>query len=724
MSKDTEKQNKIDKRDKIFKKKTDKTGEKQSENKSEKQSGKRQLAMGIKLQLIIGFAIPLICTIVVGIGAYSLAGSGMTSNYEDSMSKALSMAVDYLDFGFESAESESEQLYYDTDLVKWATGAIYNEWTKKEIAENALIDLNVKNNGNEFVQNMYIIPNDNLPVVSTYHDKTEIPGFFKGLQEAEEGACLETLKGNWVGYHNYIDKELSKYYPDYSVDSYVCSYIRPMSTKRASIVVDFSTESIADVLRNLNLGDKSMSAFVTADGREILLKGDEIVKDEKFSFVDQKYYQEAMADDAATIIQYVKQDNKKYLFMVSKSYKNGSALCAMVPVSMVNSGADSIKHITILMVIISCGIAVFAGMFIILGITSTIRQISNKLKMVSGGDLTVSVKTNRRDEFRLLVRSLADMINNSRNLIEQVLRTTNDVSVSTGELAEASEMLNSSNENISRAVDEMDRGLNQQSSDAQNCLALMDDLSNRITVAVDTVKKMNEITGRTKGIISSGMSTMDDLTSKSADTNNITKNVTANIKHLEDSLSQVEKFVSMINGIAEETSLLALNASIEAARAGEAGKGFAVVAQSVSKLSYGTIEAANQIQSVMEEIKFNANSTVEVAAEAEEIVSNQTETVQDTIKVFGNMNDYLEGLISELAYLERTIESMESHRNNTLSAIESISAVSEQTAASISVVNESLKNQITMVGNLHNSTIELENRARDLMDAVNAFKLS
>lgn len=127
---------------------------------------------------------------------------------------------------------------------------------------------------------------------------------------------------------------------------------------------------------------------------------------------------------------------------------------------------------------------------------------------------------------------------------------------------------------------------------------------------------------------------------------------------------------------------------------------------------------------VMEEIKFNANSTVEVAAEAEEIVSKQTETVQDTIKVFGNMNDYLEGLISELAYLERTIESMESHRNNTLSAIESISAVSEQTAASISVVNESLKNQITMVGNLHNSTIELENRARDLMDSVNAFKLS
>lgn len=688
------------------------------------QKEKWQFTMGIKLELIIGFAIPLICTIVVGIGAYSLAASGMTENYEDSMSKALSMAVEYLDFGFESAVSQSEQLYYNTDLVKWATGAIYNEWTRQEIAESVSVDLNVKKNGNEFVANMYIIPRDTMSIVSTYYDTTAVPGFYDGMEEAEEAVCLETLSGNWVGFHNYVDSMLSQYYSDYSADSYVCSFIRPMPTRRASIVVDFSSEAIANVLRNLNLGEESISAFVTADGRELLLKGDEIVRNGDFSFVNQTYYQEAMADDGATIIEYVTYENEEYLFMLSKSYENGSAMCAMVPVSMVNSGAVSIKNITVLMVIISCVIAILASFLIILGITSTIRQISNKLKMVSGGDLTVSVKINRHDEFRLLVRSLADMINNSRNLIVNVLKTTENVSTSTGKLTEASEVLNSSNVQISAAVDEMDKGLNQQSSDAQNCLVLMDDLSNRITVAVETVKKMNEITSDTKGIITSGMATMDELTSKSVDTNNITKNVTSNIKNLEGSLSEVEKFVSMINGIAEETNLLALNASIEAARAGEAGKGFAVVAQSVSKLSDGTIEAANQIQSVMEQIKHDANDTVQVAAVAEEIVSKQSETVQDTINVFRSMNDYLESLMSELSSLKNTIESMETHRNNTLSAIESISAVSEETAASISVVNESLKKQIVMVENLHNSTIELEDRAKELMESVNAFKIS
>lgn len=689
-----------------------------------KQSEKKQFTMGIKFKLIIGFAIPLICVIIIGVGAYSLAASGMAENYENSMSRALSMAAEYLDFGFESAVSESEQLYYNTDLIRWATGAIYNEWTSREIMESVSVDLNVKQKGNNFIANMYIIPGENLSVVSTNEDKTDIPGFYNRLEESGEAVCLETLGGNWVGSHSAIDSVLAEYYSGYSADSYACSYIRPMTTRRACIVVDYSSDAIADVLRNLDLGEESISAFVTADGRELMLKGSEIVKDGSFSFVNQTYFTEAMADNAATIIEYVQYQNEDYLFMVSKSYENGSAICAMVPVRQVNAGAVSIKNITVFMVIISWVIAAIAGVLIIAGITLTIRQISNKLKSVSGGDLTVTVNTGRRDEFKLLAKSLAEMIRNSRNLIEQVLNTSGEVSGSTQKLAEASEVLTNSNDQISAAVDEMDRGLNQQSQDAQNCLVLMDDLSGRITLAVDTVKKMTAITDETKKIISGGMDTMDDLSSKSNDTTDITRNVTTNIRNLEDSLSEIEQFVSTINNIAEETNLLALNASIEAARAGDAGKGFAVVAESVSKLSDGTIEAANQIKGVMDQIKSNANDTVMVAAAAEDIVSKQSATVHDTISVFHDMNRYLESLMSELVSLENTIENMELHRNDTLSAIESISSVSEQTAASISVVNDSLKNQITMVGNLHASTLELEERTKILEEAVNAFKLS
>lgn len=694
-----------------------------AENKKNSNDGKKQLTMGIKLKLMIGFAIPLICTIIVGVVAYSLAASGMTSNYENSMSKALSMAMEYLDFGFESAVSESEQLYYDTDLVRWATGAIYSEWKRQEIEEDVSVSLNVKQKGNSFVANMYIIPGESMNIVSTYDETQEIPGFYSSLEKSDEAVCLETLKGNWVGTHDYIDSVLSQYYSNYSPDSYACSYIRPMTTRRACIVVDYSSDTIADILGNLDLGGESISAFITADGRELLLKDNEIVSNRAFSFVNQPYYTEAMADTAAVIIDYVTYQNEQYLFMISKSYNNGSAICAMVPVSMVNQEADSIKNITILIVIVSWVIALFAGVLIIVGIVSTIRQISNRLQVVSSGDLTVTVNTNRHDEFKILVKSIADMVKNSRNLIVQVLKTSENVSDSTGKLMEASEVLTTSNNQIAAAVDEMDQGLNQQAIDSQNCLIQMDELSNRIILAVDSVKRMNSIIGNTRGMIESSVTTMDDLSNKSSDTTDITRSVTSNIRNLEESLLEVEKFVEIINGIAEETNLLSLNASIEAARAGEAGRGFAVVAQSVSKLSESTIEAADQIQSVMRQIKSYANDTVNVASTAEDIVSKQTDTVMDTIHVFKDMNEYIENLMGELTSLEDAIEDMEQQRKDTLSAIGSISSVSEETAASISVVNDSLKKQMTMVDNLHESTIELEDKSKVLTDAVNAFKI-
>jgi methyl-accepting chemotaxis protein len=635
----------------------------------------------------------------------------------------MSMAVEYIDFGFASAVSESEQLYYDTDLVRWATGSIYNEYTKNSIIETTTLNLNVKNKGNSFVANMYIIPESSMSIITTYEDAPDIKGFYSELATASEGSCLEKLSGNWIGTHSYIDSVLSKSYAGYSADSYACSYIRPMTTKRACIVVDYSSDAIADILQDLDLGKGSISGFITADGRELVLNNDEVVKDSKFSFGEQEFFVNAMADDAATVIEYVTYNFKSYLSITSKSYNNGSAICAMIPVSSVNAGARSIGFVTFLMVLVALAIVVFICIIIIAGTGSTIGQIGKKLQAVSGGDLTVTMDTDRNDEFKGLVKNIAEMITNSRNLIVKVNSTTENVSTSTSHIVEVSDVLSKSSNQIAVAVDEMDIGVTQQSSDTQNCLTLMDELSKKITVAGDTIRQMNTITGETKNIIADGVSIMDDLASKSEDTSNITRSVTENIKKLGDSLQEIEKFVGVINGVAEETSLLALNASIEAARAGEAGKGFAVVAQSVSKLSDSTIEAADQIQEVISLVRGYADDTVEVATQAETIVSKQTDTVKDTVSVFGKINEHMETLVDDIVSVEESVLSMEKHRNDTLAAIESISSVSEQTAASVSVVNDSIKAQMTMVENLQNSTIELKERAKELTEAVNAFKI-
>lgn len=693
------------------------------EKAADESANKKQNRMGIKTKMVIGFAIPLFCTILIGAVAYSLAASGMTYNYEESMSRALSMAMEYLDFGFESAVSESEQLYYNTDLMRWATGAIYNDWTKQEIRDEVKLDLSVKCSGNSFVDNMYIIPQEGLRVISAYGDDAQTQGFYDALLESGEAECLQTLKGDWIGSHEYIDGVFAQAYDGYSTDSYACSYVRPMATKRACIVIDYSSEAIADILRSLNLGENSVSAFVTADGREILLENGELVRGGDFSFVNQPYYTEAMADTVAIVIDYVTYKNAQYLFMISKSGSNGSAICAMVPVSMVNAGAASIRNVTILLVIVSWLIALFAGVLIIRGIVLTISHLSRRLQVVAGGDLTVQINTSRRDEFKILVKSIAEMIRNSRNLIIQVLNTTKDVSDSTEKLANATVTLNNSNSLIADSVEEMDKGLNSQSENSRNCLELMDELSGRITAAVESAEHINAIMQGTRETIENGMATMDDLAEKSTDTSDITRQVTTNISNLGESLKEIEKFVETINKIAKETNLLALNASIEAARAGEAGKGFAVVALSVSDLSDNTIQAADMIRGAMATIRRNADDTVNASMQAGDIVSRQAQTVQDTIRVFRGLNDDMENIIAELSALSEAIRSMEQHRKDTLMAIEGISSVSEENAAAVSAVNDSLKKQMEIVDNLHDSMRELEDKAETLNEAVNAFRL-
>ena len=428
-------------------------------NTTNKAKADKRVLIGIRGKLLGGFALAIIATVIVGIVAYSLSASALTDNYENSMTNAMTMTMDYLDFGFESAVSESEQLYYNTDLMRWATGAVYNDWTRKEIVDSVSVDLSVKQKGNGFVDNMYIIPEDSLSVVSTYDDNSEVAGFYGDLEENPEGSCFETLKGSWVGYHKYIDGVFSQKYSDYSSDRYACSYIRPMTTRRACIVVDYSSDTIADVLRGLNLGSGSYAAFVTADGRELLLDGDKTVQNSDFSFVSQSCYKNAMSDNAETVIEYVTYNHTDYLFMVTKSANNGSAICAMVPVSKVNAGASAIKNVTIVVIVISVVIVAVIVLLVVAGITGAIGQISNKLKVVSNGDLTVTMNTRRRDEFKILVKNIADMIANSRNLILKVNTTTENVADSTSKLAEVTDEMAQSANQISCAVDEMDSGM-------------------------------------------------------------------------------------------------------------------------------------------------------------------------------------------------------------------------------------------------------------------------
>lgn len=676
---------------------------------------KKKVIFGIRLQLYIGFLIPVILVVILGVVSYKTAADGMKKNYEESTSSSISTAMDYLDFGFETINAEIIQLYFDSSLSKYGMD-YYDAATNMNVMKSTQSILASKQAANHFISAIYIIPKENKKCITARAITND--GFFSELVE-EEPSYLESTKNSvWLGKHKFIDEKLGV-----KTDSYICSVIRTFSDKSAILVADIDSGAVETLLTNLGLGEGSIMAFITEDGRQLLVNNaDE--KMNEFSFIDTQYFTKANESDENTYSEYITIDGNSYLYLSARSAVNGSYICTIIPMSLVMEKTDDIQYVTIVMVIISCVTALLLGFIIVRGISKAMMFISQKLKIVSKGDLTVSIDYKKNNEFGVLAESIKDMVDNTRTLIIHVKETVNLVDSSVENVAATSNILEQYGRSITDAVTEIEKGITIQVDDSQNCLAQMDDLSKTIDSVSNDILVIEKLAGDTKEMITKGLSTMEELNMQSESAANITGRVMEDVSSLKIKSESIERFIGIINEIADQTNLLSLNASIEAARAGESGKGFSVVAEEIKKLADGSLRAANEITKVVQEIKMQTDGTVLTAQKAKDTVDGQSMTVKQTMDAFWNMNNSVGQLMIAQKQVSDSVENMDKKRIDTLTAVENISSVAEKTAESADVVNQSVKHQLTLVKDLKFASNELSFNMKELDEAVNLFDVN
>ncbi|HWT75533.1 MAG TPA: methyl-accepting chemotaxis protein, partial [Mobilitalea sp.] len=181
--------------------------------------------------------------------------------------------------------------------------------------------------------------------------------------------------------------------------------------------------------------------------------------------------------------------------------------------------------------------------------------------------------------------------------------------------------------------------------------------------------------------------------------------------------------IAVINDIAEQTNLLSLNASIEAARAGDAGRGFSVVADEIRKLSIKSVNSASEIEKIINNINKKTHFTVETVKQAS-VISKTTETrLMNVVQLFNNINIHVDDLANKMSKIADGINDIDKSKNDTLRAIESISAVAEQTSAASQEVDATAGQQLDAVTKLNEASKSLNNDAYDLKEAIQMFKI-
>lgn len=677
---------------------------------------------GLRNKIYLCFLVPIVFMIVVGMVSYRYAEDGLSQKYMESTQQTANMATDYMDVSCSGVKSAALQYAYDADLEKYFLGLPgQSAMDKTNFYTDTRVKLMASQTADSFINDIYVITmSGNNCLTTRTLDKKD--GFYKDLlAEIQEMSSDSNTIKKWISHHDTIDET-------YGVNSssYFLSFAAQSSQKMGYVVVDVSSSAVRDLLSGMDLGDGSIIGFVTDDGKEIACTRDEEDKAVFFDeevFTGQDFYAQSAGSEELSGNLEIKYNDKQYLYIYSRSEETGVMFCSLIPSSVVTGQAEKIKNITIAFVIIACIISLLIGSVIAHGILKNMKRISKSLNKVTQGDLTVQVSAGGHDEFQSLARTATNMVLNNKKLVQKLAGTTVQLEASSDDVHNVSNSINEYSSDITKAIDEISIGMTKQSEHAGECVVKTNELSEKMKAISDMVEKAEQLSDKTEKMIRQGTEIVETLSARARETSEITSKVGESIELLKKESETINGFAQTINEISAQTNLLSLNASIEAARAGEAGRGFSVVAEEIRKLADDSGVAAGEIKKKVENIASQTMATVENANKAEEMVAHQQEAVAQVTTVFQEMNNQMQELFENLKEIGDCTASADVERNETLDAVENISAIIQQTASSSSLVRDLASELLNNVEKLSQTAEVLDDNMNGLKTEINAFTI-
>lgn len=677
---------------------------------------KTSKGVSIRLQLYAGFLLPVIFIIIVGMVSYRNASVGLVANYEESAKSAVEMTVKCLDQGFASVSAMVTELSNDTSLKGYALGGydsntMERELVKKNISNSVL----VKQGMNAAIQDIYILPIDGLSVITTktLQNNNETDSFISAMIEAGEDQFFSDSFVHWGSEHPFLDTKVGN-----DVNDYIMYTSRKFNSgqRQGVVVIDVKNGYVLDVLGGLDFGEECQISFTTKEGKTIGINN--VIDASQLDI-----FQKAGESEESLLSGYKKVDGVNYYYMIAKSSESGALLTVLVPKSYITEKSDSIRFLTIVMVLIATIVAFIIGTLIVTVIATNIKKGVSTLGEVAKGNLVLKQERIAGNEFGKLRLAIVNTANKIKGLVMSVKDMMTQVSTSAEQVSNSSVQMDGMVADMNADIEEIGNNIEKEDKAINSCHNQMEELSKKIKRVSGNIADTMEGIENTKTSIDSGMEAMEEMANQSERTTAVTDEVRDEVMNLGDKLEEIHAFVESIASIARETNLLSLNASIEAARAGEFGRGFSVVAEEIRKLADSSAKTAQNIQKEIGEVTASADSTVAKVKEAQDIVAMQNKQVKDTVAVFEQMNTFMKQFIESMEMIASDMEDMNTDRKQALTSMREINEISSKNIDFITNISASIEQQMAFAKKLSEEAVVLQQNMEELEGAITTFKL-
>ncbi|MDH1623947.1 methyl-accepting chemotaxis protein [Pseudomonas chengduensis] len=338
---------------------------------------------------------------------------------------------------------------------------------------------------------------------------------------------------------------------------------------------------------------------------------------------------------------------------------------------------------------------VLAAWIITRQITRPLQDTLGAVKRIADGDLTASVRVDRRDEMGQLQQGIQHMATTLRELI--------------GGIRDSVTQIASAAEELSAVTEQTSAGANSQKSETDQVATAMHEMSATVQEVARNAEQASQAANDADGQARLGDQVVAEVISQierlAAEVGRSSEAMTG----LQQESDKIGSVMDVIKSVAEQTNLLALNAAIEAARAGEAGRGFAVVADEVRGLAQRTQKSTEEIEALIAGLQ---SGTQQVAA----VMRNSRNLTDSSVELTRKAGD-------SLGSITLAVSNIQSMNQQIAAAAEEQSAVAEEISRSILSVRDVSEQTATASDETAKSSAELARLGGQLQSMVSRFRV-